>query len=146
MRDSANSLLSDSGGLLSKALQMFNILPHPLNTLNTEARSLLEQATENCYVPVPQVNSVSIYVCLVTFPQTQTVVCDLTKRTPPCFPPDFTSCRFPHKSISVVTSHSARLMSMDFVTTLFPYGLGILGNGLARSYYPDDLFHHMFVS
>ena len=37
-------------------------------------------------------------------------------------------------------------MSTDFVTTFFPYGFGILGNGLARSYYPDDLFHHMFVS
>jgi hypothetical protein len=47
MKDSANSLLSDSEGLLSKALQMFNILPRSLNTLNTEVQSLFEQATEN---------------------------------------------------------------------------------------------------
>ena len=48
-----------------------------------------------CYVPVSQVNSVSISMRLVTFPQTQTVVHDLTKHTPPL----------------------ARLMSMDFITT-----------------------------
>jgi len=47
MKDSANILLSDSEGLLSKALRMFNILPRPLNTLNTEPQSPLEQAAEN---------------------------------------------------------------------------------------------------
>jgi len=47
MKDSATTLLSDSEGLLNKALQKFNILPHPLNTLNTKLQSPLEQATEN---------------------------------------------------------------------------------------------------
>jgi len=47
MKDSANTLLSDSEGLISKALKMFNILPRPLNTLNAEPQSPLEQAAGN---------------------------------------------------------------------------------------------------
>jgi len=47
MKDSACSLLSDSEGLLSRALQMFNILPSPLSTYSTQVQSPLEQAVEN---------------------------------------------------------------------------------------------------
>jgi len=47
MKDSACSLLSDSEGLLSRALQMFNIFPSPLNTHCTKDQSPLEQAVEN---------------------------------------------------------------------------------------------------
>ena len=36
-----------------------------------------------CYIPVPQVNSVSVSVHLMMFPQMQTVVRYLTKCTPP---------------------------------------------------------------
>ena len=84
---------------------------------------------------------------LVTFPQTQTVVRDLTKRTPPCFPPDFTSRQFPHKSVSVVTTH----LSPSYVNrlchyTTLPYGLGILGvasHGVTTqmTYFTTCLFH-----
>src|ERR1700761_8252249 len=70
-----------------------------------------------CYVPVSQVNPVSVSVRPVTFPQMQTVVHDVTKRTPPCFPPDFISHYFPHNPSPSLPFTSARLMSMDFVTT-----------------------------
>ena len=101
----------------------------------------------HCYVPVSQVNSVSISVRLMMFPQTQTVVRDLTKRTPPCFPPDFTSHQFPHKSVSVVTSHlgPSYVNRLRHYTTL-PCGLGILGVASHRvttqmTYFTTCLFH-----
>ena len=81
------------------------------------------------------------------FPQMQTVVCDLTKCMPPCFPPDFTSRQFPHKSISVVTSHlgPSYVNGLRHYTTL-PYGLGILGvasHGVTTqmTYFTTCLFH-----
>ena len=77
----------------------------------------------------------------------QTVVHDLTKCTPPCFPPDFTSRRFPHKSVSVVTSH----LGLSYVNrlchyTTLPYGLGILrvashGVTTQMTYFTTCLFH-----
>ena len=100
-----------------------------------------------CYIPISQVNSVSVSVHLVMFPQMQTVVCDFTKCTPPCFPPDFTSHQFPHKSVSIVTSHlgPSYVNGLRHYTTL-PYGLSILGvasHGVTTqmTYFTTCLFH-----
>ena len=103
--------------------------------------------TGMCYVPISQVNSVSVSVHPVTFLQMQTVVRDLTKCTPPCFPLDFTSRWVPHKSVSVVTSHlgPSYVNGLRHYTTL-PYGLGILGlasHGVTTqmTYFTTCLFH-----
>ena len=77
----------------------------------------LEPNTDNCYVAVSQVNSVSVSARLVTFPQMQTVVRDLTKHMPPCslwISLPVISCINPSPSLPVTL---ACLMSMDFVTT-----------------------------
>ena len=79
--------------------------------------SLARLIVSRCYVPISQVNSVSISVHLVMFLQTQTVVCDLTKHTPPCslqISLPVNSHINPSPSLPVT---SARLMSMDFITT-----------------------------
>ena len=70
-----------------------------------------------CYVPVPQANSTSISVHLVTFPQTLVVVHYFTKCTPPCslwIPLPIISHNNPSQLLPFT---SARLMSTDFVTT-----------------------------
>ena len=72
---------------------------------------------EECYVPVPQVNSVSISICLMMFPQMQTVVHYLTKCTPPCslqISLPIISHNNPSPSLPFTL---ACLMSMHFVTT-----------------------------
>ena len=99
-----------------------------------------------CYIPIPQVNSVSASVHLVTFPQMQTVVRYFTKCMPPCslqISLPIISCNNPSPLSPLILAH---LMSMDFVTTPLSYALWHSWNSLAWSYYPDDLSHHMFVS
>ena len=63
------------------------------------------------------------------------------------FPLDFTSCQFPHKSISVVTSHlrPSYVNGLRHHTTL-PYGLSILevalhGVTTQMTYFTTCLFH-----
>ena len=70
-----------------------------------------------CYIPIPQVNPISVSVCLVMFPQMQTVVHYLTKRMPPCslqISLPIISHNNPSPSLPFT---SARLMSTDFITT-----------------------------
>ena len=101
----------------------------------------------HCYVPVPQVNSVSISVHLVTFPQMQTVVHYLTKHMPPCslqISLPVISHINPSPSLSFT---SACLMSTDFVTTpLYLMDLAFLKAASHRvttqmTYFTTCLFH-----
>ena len=83
----------------------------------TGTRPNMLDSRGSCYIPVSQVNSVSVSVRLMTFPQMQTVVCDLTKCTPPCslrISLPVNSHINPSPSLPVTSAH---LMSMDFVTT-----------------------------
>ena len=70
-----------------------------------------------CYVPISQVNSVSVSMRFVTFPQMQTVVCYLTKPTPPCSL-QISLPIISHINLSPSLSFtSAHLMLTDFITT-----------------------------
>ena len=101
---------------------------------------------EYCYIPVPQVNSISISICLMTFPQMQTVVHYLTKCMPPCslwISLPVISHNNPSPSL-----HSPQPILCQWTSS--PHHFTIWAqhswSTLAWSYYPDDLFHHMFVS
>ena len=102
---------------MEEALNVISWCSLDLGTSGEAIHASGGQSVGNCYVPVSQVNPVSVSVRPVTFPQMRTVVRDVTKHTPPCFPPDFIFCYFPHNPSPSLPFTSARLMSMDFVTT-----------------------------